>query len=242
VGRKRSKAYVIEGEGQTLLALDKLDEAWARLHDALALRTEIGDRTHLVEIHATMVHAALARQDLPQAAHHNDSMLALLEPADRASLRQQAYFASFSLAEHLGDKEKAVHALALALKAQDEMASALPNADRERFLRNVPLNRQLAEAAQQYRQGEMVILGLGKQTKSVTWTLAEAEDHLIEDESARRRHVLNRLLAQAAAQGVTPTHDQLAASLGVSRRTILRDLATLQAAPDDDPTESPFQR
>ena len=38
---------------------------------------------------------------------------------------------------------------------------------------------------------------------------------------------------QAAAQEATPTHDQLAASLGVSRRTILRDLAALQSA--DDP-------
>jgi predicted DNA-binding transcriptional regulator YafY len=41
---------------------------------------------------------------------------------------------------------------------------------------------------------------------------------------------LTRLLAEATAQEVTPTHDQLAASLGVSRRTILRDLAVLQGA------------
>ncbi|MCC6457755.1 MAG: tetratricopeptide repeat protein [Caldilineaceae bacterium] len=233
-GRKRSRAYVIEGEGLTLLALGRLEEAWARLQDAFALRSEIGDRTHLIEIHAAMLHAALARKDHPQATTHCDSLLALLEPGDRASLRQQAYFAQFSLAAALDESEKAARALALALRAQAEMASALPPADRERFLHNVPLNRDLAQAAQRYCQSETVMLGLGKQVKRVTWSLIEAEDSLIEDETARRRHVMNRLLAQAAAQGVTPTHDQLAASLGVSRRTILRDLAALQNMPEED--------
>jgi hypothetical protein len=216
------------------LALGRLEEAWARLQDAFALRTEIGDRTHLVEIHTAMLHAALARKDLSQATSHCDSLLSLLEPSDRASLRQQAYFASFSLADALDENEKAARALALALRAQAEMASVLPPADRERFLRNVPLNRDVAQAAQRYCQSETVRLGLGKQTKLVTWSLVEAEDYLIEDETARRRHVINRLLSQAAAQGVTPTHDQLAASLGVSRRTILRDLAALQNMPEDD--------
>jgi hypothetical protein len=114
------------------------------------------------------------------------------------------------------------------------MAAALPEADRTRFLSNVPLNRDLAAAAQRYRQSETVMLGLGKQTKPVTWTLVEAEDSLIQDETARRRRVLTRLLEQAAAQGVTPTHEQLATSLGVSRRTVLRDLALLSNAPDAD--------
>jgi DNA-binding SARP family transcriptional activator/predicted ATPase len=238
VGRKRSRAYVIEGEGLTLLALGRLEEAWARLQDAFALRSEIGDRTHLVEIHAAMLHAALARQDLPQATIHCDSLLSLLKPSDRASLRQQAYFAHFSLADALGESEKAARALALTLRAQAEMTAALPPADRERFLRNVPLNRDVAQAAQRYCQSETIMLGLGKQTKAVTWTLVEAEDHLITDETARRRYVMNRLLAQAATQGVTPTHDQLAASLGVSRRTILRDLAVLQNIPEDDTSQT----
>jgi hypothetical protein len=214
--------------------MGRVEEAWARLQDALALRTEIGDRTHLVEIHATMIEAALARHDLAQAKFHHDSMLSLLTPADRASLRQQAYFASYRFADATGETDKAARALALALQARDEMAAVLPEADRDRFLRNVPLNRQLAQAAQRYRQTETLSIGLGKQAKSVTWTLRDAQDYLFEDETARRRHVLDRLLAEAAAQGVTPTHDQLAASLGVSRRTILRDLAALQDTPDGE--------
>lgn len=234
VGRKRSRAYVIEGEGLTLLALGQLDDAWSRLHDALVLRQEIGDRTHLIEIYAALVHAALARHDLPAAGAYCDTLLSLLTPADRASLRQQAHFAAFRLAGVLGQEQKARRALALALHAQHEMASVLPPADRSRFLQNVPLNRDITHAAAQVRQSETVSLGLGKQVKAVTWSLVEVEDFLIDDESARRRHVLSRLLDQAAAFGVTPTHDQLAASLGVSRRTILRDLAIMQESAGDE--------
>lgn len=234
VGRKRSRAYVLEGEGLTLLALGRLDEAWARLQEALALRIEIGDRTHIIEIHAAIVHAAIACQEFAQATSHCDNLFSLLMPTDRASLRQQAYFAAFSLAEHVGEGERARRALAMALSAQEEMASVLPASDRARFLQNVPLNREIAQAAQRYRQTETVALGLGKQAKPVTWTLVEATDSLIDDETARRRHVLTRLLTQASEQDATPTHDQLAASLGVSRRTILRDLAAMQGAHGED--------
>jgi predicted DNA-binding transcriptional regulator YafY len=42
--------------------------------------------------------------------------------------------------------------------------------------------------------------------------------------------VLQRLLYEAQAQGAAPTDDDLAAALDVSRRTVLRDMAALQAA------------
>lgn len=44
---------------------------------------------------------------------------------------------------------------------------------------------------------------------------------------ALRQHRLRRLLDEAAAQGAAPTDDELAAALGVSRRTVLRDIAQL---------------
>jgi tetratricopeptide (TPR) repeat protein len=235
VGRKRGRAYVMEGEGQTLLALGRMDEAWTRLQEALALRTEIGDRTHLIEIHAILVHAALARQEMESARDHADRITALLTPEDRASLRQLANYALSSLAAAQGDDDRAAFHLALATVARDEMASVLPPADRARFLQNVPLNRDLAQAAQRFERTEIVALGAGKQLKSVRWTVRQMDDFLIADETERRRHVLARLIAQAEAQEVTPTHDQLAAQLGVSRRTILRDLAALQGTEQPAP-------
>jgi len=72
-----------------------------------------------------------------------------------------------------------------------------------------------------------VLLACGKEAITVTWTLVKPEDALLPTPTARRRHVLARLLAEAAVQAATPTHDQLAAALDVSRRTILRDLLEL---------------
>ena len=237
IGRKRGKAYVLEGMGLTLLALGRLDEAWARLQDALTLRVEIGDRTHLIEIYVALIHAALACKDLPHAILYRDRMQELLTPDDRATLRQISNFALYALANHKGECDEAAIALARALHARDEMAAALPENDRARFLRNVPLNRDLTLAAQNFSVNETVTVGMGKQAKSMTWTLRHAQDALIQDATARRRHVLKRLLTQAAEQDVIPTHEQLATSLNVSRRTILRDLATVQNTSDPtDPT------
>jgi len=42
--------------------------------------------------------------------------------------------------------------------------------------------------------------------------------------------VLQRLLAEAQAQGAAPTDDDLADALGISRRTILRDMKALAHA------------
>ena len=73
------------------------------LKRGLCLRTEIGDRTHLIEIHAALVHAALARQETTQATSHSETILALLTPEDRAILRQVGYFAAFAVADRLGE-------------------------------------------------------------------------------------------------------------------------------------------
>jgi biotin operon repressor len=52
-------------------------------------------------------------------------------------------------------------------------------------------------------------------------------DEAITDRTARRRHVLQRLHQEAAAQEALPTDDDLAQALNVSRRTILRDIQAL---------------
>jgi len=77
--------------------------------------------------------------------------------------------------------------------------------------RDVPLGRTL-------RKDEFV---------AVKWTVNTPEDESIVDKSERRRHRLKRLLAESAAQGAAPTDDDLAQALGVSRRTILRDMQEL---------------
>jgi DNA-binding transcriptional ArsR family regulator len=64
-------------------------------------------------------------------------------------------------------------------------------------------------------------------TVTVTWTVAAPQDEAIVGNVARRRHRLRRLLAEAAARGAEAGAGALAEALGVSRRTIERDLAAL---------------
>jgi tetratricopeptide (TPR) repeat protein len=68
------------------------------------------------------------------------------------------------------------------------------------------------------------------ETVTVQWSVRAPEDEAIPAKTARRRHRLQRLLQEAAAQQAVPTDDDLAQALGVSRRTILRDMAALAEA------------
>jgi hypothetical protein len=76
------------------------------------------------------------------------------------------------------------------------------------------------------------------ETVSVRWSLATPDDDAVGGDAARRRHRLARLLREAAACGAAPTDDDLANALGVSRRTILRDMVAL----GDDPAVGATRR
>jgi len=56
------------------------------------------------------------------------------------------------------------------------------------------------------------------------------EDEEIAAKGARRQHRLQRLVQEAQDQGASPTVDDLAGVLDVSRATIKRDLAALRRA------------
>jgi DNA-binding SARP family transcriptional activator/tetratricopeptide (TPR) repeat protein len=103
-----------------------------------------------------------------------------------------------------------------ALYQPQAQASTIPRTLSVRLARaDVPLGRVLIPTDQ-------VLVG---------WTIdAGAADALVlqqHGKAALRRHRLRRLLDEAAAQGAAPTDADLAAALGVSRRTILRDMADL---------------
>ncbi|RLC99162.1 MAG: hypothetical protein DRI77_03425 [Chloroflexi bacterium] len=67
----------------------------------------------------------------------------------------------------------------------------------------------------------------------VVWTIAAPEDDEIAGKAARRRHCILRLLREAAARSAAPPVAALADALGVSARTIKRDLAALRTAGHD---------
>ena len=70
----------------------------------------------------------------------------------------------------------------------------------------------------------------------VDWTISAPEDETLADKTERRRHRLRRLLQEAESQNAAPTDDDLARALGVSRRTILRDMQDLAQEISRPPT------
>ena len=121
-------------------------------------------------------------------------------------------------------------------------AKAISDGERRlSFFERVPLNRAIVTAHNQLlstahdvasvalaRQG----VPLGRSLRpdeyvTVQWTLHSPADDAIDDKSIRRQHCLQRLLREAEAQGAAPTDDDLAQALGVSRRTVLRDMQSL---------------
>jgi hypothetical protein len=102
----------------------------------------------------------------------------------------------------------------------------------------VPLHREILSTWENLQPRQVVVSLPGSDGSSqvaFTWTVWQAEDRAIPDKVARRRHQLERLLAEAGQAGGAPTHRHLAEALGVSERTIALDLAVLRRkAPNRD--------
>jgi DNA-binding SARP family transcriptional activator/tetratricopeptide (TPR) repeat protein len=113
---------------------------------------------------------------------------------------------------------------------------------RSAFLERVPVHRQLAghRAALAGRRGSSVRLAragapLGRRLRmdeviEIQWDAGPAARTGRPLGPLERRDAIRRLLDQAVGAGAAPTDDDIAAALGVSRRTVLRDMRDLRAA------------
>ena len=104
----------------------------------------------------------------------------------------------------------------------------------------VPEHRAIAEAHERYfvEQQEARLPAVEAPTGralvdddfvDVTWTVSHPDDWAVSSPSARRQHRLLRLAEQAATQGALPRVIDLAGVLGVSERTVKRDLSKLRS-------------
>lgn len=111
---------------------------------------------------------------------------------------------------------------------------------RRSFFAAVPLNADIVEAYNlQANISRKIFISLARREAplgrllrseeyiAVNWTVYAPEDEAFRDKTAQRHYRLKRLFREAEAYGVTPTDDDLSNALGVSRRTILRDMQTL---------------
>jgi DNA-binding SARP family transcriptional activator/predicted ATPase len=169
--------------------------------------------------------------------------------------RQYSLWALWKLLERLEMRGEAQEALGEAFATLRRQANLLADPGMRRaYLSRVQTNREIADAwgergeepdgagsamDEQARRGEPLAqrlvradIPLGRPLVeqdfvAVRWTPAAPEDSLLEDKGERRRAAICRMLGEAASQGAAPTDEDLAAALGVSRRTILRDMETL---------------
>jgi DNA-binding SARP family transcriptional activator/tetratricopeptide (TPR) repeat protein len=174
-----------------------------------------------------------------------ESGLRLFRSGDVRGELLQAWMWSLSrLLGRLGRRCEADELLDAAHAELLRQAATIADPRRRRgFFEDVPLNRSIVAAVDARSLASRVAVvrlassaaPLGRTLAAdefveVSWTLDAADDAAITDVSERRRYRLSRLLREAAASDAAPTDDDLAAALGVSRRTILRDMELLGPA------------
>ena len=245
-GRRSGEAFCLHSRGQALAAAGRGAEARAAFEAARQIRRELGERDVLLTTEAELALLELAAGRHEAAGAAVDELLARLAPDDRADVREHVAYATSCVLAAQGAAEAAAEQLRRAAAAMHELLDPLPAEARARLLQRDPLHRAVAAAlgasasvatARLVRAG--VPLGrrlTGADYVEIRWTVASAEDGRFARADERRRHALRRLLREAAAQGAAPTDADLAVALGVSRRTILRDMAALAAEGAPAPT------
>jgi hypothetical protein len=149
------------------------------------------------------------------------------------------HFEHFLILRALARHDDAQNALGQAHRALSAMMDTLSPEDRRVSRCQIPEHRAIlaAWAENQATQIEVILpridAPLGRPLSedeqiTVLWTIKIPDDRSIPSKSKRRRQQIRRLLHEAQAQGTVPAYRHLAEALGVSERTILRDMAVLK--------------
>jgi len=235
-GAARPRIAALAFAGQLALARDDPTKAVAPLEAAVRVweaRPEARDvgPAFLLAIAA----ARCGRPDL--AASALESGTRTLEACDNERHAVLAAFARFEVTGEPAAQRAARHAL------ERQAARFRDPALREAFEQNVPLHRAVASGTRSTPATRSSVLRFARASVPLgrpirddewvefPWPPADARadgDRGSSDPADRRRADLVRLVDAARAAGAAPTDEQLAAALGVSRRTVLRDIRALE--------------
>lgn len=239
--------------GHARAALGEVEEACACYERARALHREAGEQGQALDALAGLARAALSRGQIQAARGHVEDMLVSLGQHSLHAAKEpfRVYLTCYQVLLAAGEP-RAGEVLCSAYCTLQEQAKRIPDPRlRRSFLQGVAVHREIAalyEAARQQLPVGPVRARLPRagattgrplhddEWVAVTWTPLLPEDEGIPDRLARRRHRLQRLLQEAAAQDAAPTVEDLAAALRVDARTVKRDLAALRAAGHTTPT------
>ena len=234
MSRRPGIGYNQLNRGFALLDLGRLDEAQQAFTEAEQIWTSLERTAQLAETYVGGLQLAITQgskaavsQRLKQLSDH------LPAPDGQFLLQAQLQFALYQGFQFLDKKKLAGEKLAEAVVALNAACEPLP----EQFQARHPLPQRImaARAAQLKRcsvrlvRQDTALSGprSARDYVDVIWTVAAPEDALAGDKVAQRQQILQRLLREAKAQSARPTATDLANALGVSRRTILRDLKVL---------------
>ncbi len=235
-GVVRNDLTTRQGHAMALLDLDRPDEALCVLETVAAGHAAVDDHANHQETLTGVARARLALGDRPGALAAADELIARQRSDDRPELRQIVHLTVAAVHDAAGIDEAAWDHLGRAVAAMEQALAGHSPGDRQRIIDSLPHHRNTVAAVAAAATTVEVTLaahagarrgGAAGDRVRVTWTLRCPGDRELASTEGRRA-VLARLLAEAASQGGVPTDDDLAAALGVSRRTVLRDRAALR--------------
>jgi DNA-binding SARP family transcriptional activator len=253
IGRRRGIGYVLHGMGAAHLAMGRLDEAENLLESARELRSELGELDNLMATESDLTLVYLMNNEPEKAWSLLISFMKQIEGEfPSAEVLLDVHYTAHCVYSSRGEHSLALNQLALANQAMMVIAAMLPPEAGQRFLSDVPRNRQIQNAVEDHTVRVKVPLvrnktPLGRKLVDsdfvlVYLTIRSPEDVLILNKGERRRNIIQRILREAASQDAAPTDEDLAKLFEVNRRTILRDMAILTGRQVPIPTRRRFKR
>ncbi len=245
LGSKLHEGFALQDLGMLLVRQEAYAQAVPCLRQAHENWAHTGERLNRLRCEAVLALALVELDQQAEAAQWtNRCWKAFVEEQSTGSELLNWYNELYVLLKRWDRSDDARRVLDAAYQELLRQARSLPTPDLQaRFLTRVPVHRSIAgEHLDRQSNPRSIAMRLahkdaplgrpltGDEVVFVTWTLCDSTDDLYENKAERRRHVLQRLLAESAAQNAAPTDDDLAEALGVSRRTILRDMEALAAA------------
>ncbi len=237
------QGLLLDSLGHSLAGLGRLEQAVEAYRAALALRQALDEPHMAAESRAGLARVALLQGNLTAAADQAEEILRIQKARGFGGANEPAriYLTCYRALDASHDP-RAAGVLRTAYELLMAQKANIRDADLERsFLEVVAAHREIV-AAYTPSQGVKVIVRLPKKGAptgralhtdewvEARWTPFAPEDDDIADKVARRRHRLQRLLAEAASGEAAPTLDDLAAALQITPGTLKRDLKALRAA------------
>lgn len=244
IGDRRLEGYGWVFLGLVLENLGKLEDAQNAYSRGLELRREVGLYAMTNDPLAGLARCATAGGDHTAAVGYADQVLNWIEENGHDGIGDPllAYVGAYRALLEAGETERGLAALEDAYVLLMQFANHISDPERRRaYLHDISPGQPIWDDYHAYiicqRKVQLPRAGtplgrplLANEWIEITWTVKTPGDEKIESKAERRRHRILRLLQEAQEQAAAPTVDHLAQALGVSDRTIKRDLATLRDA------------